>query len=360
MSFNSMGTGPRSRAGFATIKSSGGGAGPTLTALLAIGPDFGERAGSDDTTWFSETDGPVFDVLGFTLNRSPKGTQSLDALALEADLLATSILDIFNANFVGDLAESASLSLDAASFDFGTPLVGAGDLPPFDVLDLAGDLNDAGAIDLFAANFATDDNTRNDLAAEAVIDNLLYTPLGMNLREDSPDSQFIAAYTTGFVGTNPFLIRPETVAGVTNDERTAYFKWNLTGIDGDFDSYIVGAIFTVTNPSLVSSTTITMEMRSLTTEPFSSTPYSWNNYEPVTVGEFEVTGTGVVPANTTSVISVGTNPSGGLSARGDWMYVRVTSSLSGTNVQLASRDVDNNPLTFPHEAPYSLLTIDFT
>jgi hypothetical protein len=295
-----------------TIVTGGGGGGGDIVASLHIGPDFGENAGNDDTTFVTATVGPVLDEVG-----------------LAGDLASASALELAELGLAGDVGSASALEIPE--------------------LALTGELGTASSF-----YQATDANS-----SYANIDNLLYSNVAMNTREDSSGSSSIAFYGSSFAGVDPFLIRPETVAGVTNDERVAYFKFDLTGIDGDFQSYALDFTFRVTNPSLLSATTITTSVRSTRSDPWSASPYTWDNYEPVTTGTGEGLDTESVAANSTEIITASVPRSVGLSAQGDWVYLRISSSLVGTLVQIQTADDDNDPTTVPHQAPYVNLEIEF-
>jgi hypothetical protein len=297
----------------ATIVSGGGGGGGDIVAALKIGPDFGESAGNDDNT--------------FTTSTSPP---SLDAVGLAGDVGTASAVALDEIGLAGDIGAASALSLPE--------------------LGLAGDLGTSSSF--YQANDAN--------SSYANIDNLLYSVPAINLREDASGTASIASHGSGsFSGVDPFLIRPETVAGVTNDERNAYFKWDLTGIDGDFQSYALDFTFRVTNPSVLAATTITTSVRSSPSDPWSAAPYTWDNYEPVTTGTLEATDTESVAANSTEVITAQIARASGDSARNDWVYLRISSSLVGTLVEIETADDDNDPATVPHQAPYADLEIEF-
>jgi hypothetical protein len=342
----------------------GGGGGPTVVASLNIGPDFGDKSGNDDTTFISRTEDPDLAAVDFDGNLEDASVIDLDAVDFLGNLVNGGSIDFSATDFAGDLASTSQIDFFNLILDFD--LLGSSAAVTFPSVDFEGNLIPAGAVDLESVDFeggltsspsfyqATDANS-----SYANISDLLYTNVAMNTRQDSAGSDFIAFSTTVFGGEDPFLIRPVTVAGVTNDERVAYFKFDLTGIDGSFQSYALDFTFRVTNPSLLSAATITTAVRSTPSEPWPSPPYSWNNYEPVVTGSLEITDTESVAANSTEFITAQISRFAGDSARNDWVYIRITSDLVGTLVEITTADTDNNPATTPHQAPYVDLEIEF-
>lgn len=342
-----------------------GGGGPTVVASLNIGPDFGDQSGNDDTTFISQTEEPELAAVDFGGDLEDASVIDLDAVDFLGNLTNSGSIDLYSADFAGDLASTSQIDLFNLTLDFD--LLGSSAAVTLPSVDFEGNLLPEGAVDLedvsldgsleSTSSFYQSDSTKSSFVN---INDILYVSVGMNTRQDASGTQVISFYDSStFVGTNPFLIRPVTVAGVTNDERVAYFKFDTSGIDGDFEGYELEFRFRATNPSLVSNALITIEIRSTPSDPWGSAPYSWDQYEPVNTGTLERTETSSLGANSTEIISATVPALFGSSAQGDWTYIRITSDLIGSLIEIDTSDLDGDPSTVPHEAPSAYLEIEF-
>lgn len=149
----------------------GGGSTPTI-GQLDIGPDFGEGAGNDGTTWKANS------AIG------------LDKVNLAGELGVNSALDLEEVNLAGNLGASTVLDLEE--------------------VNLAGDFGVSAAI-----------------AGSVVITDML-------VDEDTYLDE--AAGGTNFGSGTTAIGKNDTLDGVVDDDKNAYLAWDLTGFAGTPDT----------------------------------------------------------------------------------------------------------------------------
>lgn len=262
MGFNSQGAGSQSRAGFTTKKASGGGAGPTLTALLDIGPDFGENAkgeDNDDETWSA---GLAMDDQ-YEVGLTGDGTVALASPGITEIGLAGDAVQAFAKDMPQiDLEGDADLGLSSGATTFnpsGLALHNFIDVPYMHYMkSVTGDN--------YGFVVFQQDGSNSPIGAIAVkgSDQYLYN------RDDA-----------GFTGE--FSIWPETVPGVSGDEKRAYVKFPTSQLfttgGGDMlplSAFSFAFIMEARNAALATDANLTINLFTTPINPWDNTNYTYS------------------------------------------------------------------------------------
>lgn len=184
---------------------------------------------------------------------------------------------------------------------------------------------------------------------------LVYTQLMFTAIEDIPASNQNALNTgTNFFGTNPLLLRAETVPDVSANRRHGFVKWDLTGYGGDFTGMSFSIRHTFTNVQATAAG-VTIITRSRTSDPWTTPTPNWNSHGNFNDGDLEAQTSFTIPGLSTLQVTQTISSSEGLSAKADWLWSRVTTTQTAAStalcLQWVSHDTDGNPLTVPHQAP---------
>lgn len=325
MAFNSMGTGPRSRAGFSTVKTSGGGAGPTITALLEMGPDFGEGAGNDDTTHRTAVQHRGVEQAAFTGNTSLGLAVNLNHVTLRNDAAIAQAVALPTVGFTGNTAlaqRSGAAASDPTRMNYGRTTL---------------HYSKAETGDAFGFINLRQDNASNMHAVTA--------------------NRTTNAYLTQ--GATPYTIQPETVPTVSANARVVYAKFPTSilvpssGTMPFVDGFSLAITATFDNPSLLSDANITCVARASSTNPWTGTSgLTWNALEPITVGTILLTTTQSIPSGGVSETrtffstSILTN-----SLNAKWIYCKFTSDLVGTAITIRHANLSGQPNSYPPSTP---------
>ncbi len=339
MGFNTQGAGAQTRAGFVTNKASGGGAGPTLTALLQVGPDYGENAVGEDSDDNTHT-------VGITQE------ERFD-LEMEADPGVGVAADLDQLEFDGDPGIGAGVDFWQAVY---TGSRGVGLASGRNTADLFTTPERNHVVSIPYMHYSMNPGLTGGTSVQVGF---------INPRQDAGGTAFWAAAqrSGSYVQSgSPFGLRPETVDGVTEDERLVYCKWplnqfGLTTQDAPLGMrlVLVGAEFT--NPSAVLDANISCNLRVGTNDPWGNTfDTEWDQVEPLLsqYGASLGTKTQSLPANATNQFlgfqfdGIQTN------VAGKWVVARFSSDLVGQIVTVKHANDSGSPLVpgdFTAQAP---------
>lgn len=295
------------RTGVYNTSSTGGGGGPPPTpGSLAIGPDYGERAGNDGTTWFAAAAVALADMAA-TGQLGAAQAVLLDDMAAEAQLGAAAAVDLADMAAAAGLTAATQVTLDDMAATADT-LAAATALTLADMAAEA-QLGAAAAADLQAMDGSGGTSAAGALTATATFDNLL-SDEDTELRENQGD-------TTR--GANAAITAKQPTP-ILNNERIAYIAWDLTAITGPATVDTATILIVGETDDLISENG-DVEVYTNAAKPFEEDTATWNNSEPPpgTLRETIVVNWNPTPNQKTLTLNATTRAN----MLGNWLFLRI-------------------------------------